>query len=51
MKFEEWVDTVKRGTSGDQVMDIIKDWKKERALLQQEVNFLKACIKMALKMK
>jgi len=30
MKLKEWFEQAKRGTSGDMVMDILFDWKKDQ---------------------
>lgn len=33
MTYDEWVERAGKGTSGDMVWDILRDWKKERELL------------------
>lgn len=38
MTYSEWIEQAQKGTSGDMVMDILKDWYKEREVLLKVVN-------------
>ena len=38
---EWWKHCMERGTSGDMVIDILEDWKKERNFLLKEIEKLK----------
>jgi hypothetical protein len=40
MTLEEWYKQAERGTSGDMVYDILRDWKNDRDQLAQEMEML-----------
>jgi len=42
MNIEEWYKLAERGTSGDMVYDILRDWKNEVSQIQQWINDLQS---------
>ena len=40
MNIKEWYERAERGTSGDMVFDILRDWKKEREQLAAKPEML-----------
>ena len=43
-ELKEWYKEAQRGTRGDMVFDILKDWKKERARAESDIARLKAAL-------
>jgi len=44
MKIEEWRERAQRGTSGDMVWDILRDWSSDLCRLEIAIDRLKAAL-------